>query len=201
MPESMEDEGSLKKIKEKKADKEKEKEQDLNILQKQHRLMELFMMEERNVLMRIETAIEKGEVVHPSQIKIWRSEIRIPVFLQNVKLTDEQKQEVEKNYNDQVDYFKKRAMRMIEEGSQYSSDYEEMEESEYITTDGEGENKEQILKQTNLAGTNVKVLRGNTLKMQKKMGEGTASHTDKNWNQQNPIERAEHLRKSMNVEG
>ena len=159
------------------------------------------MMEERNVLMRIETAIENGEVVHPSQIKIWRSEIRIPVFLQNVKLTEEQKQEVEKNYNDQVDYFKKRAMRMIEEGSQYSSDYEEMEESEYITTDGEGENKEQILKQTNLAGTNVKVLRGNTLKMQKKMGEGTASHTDKNWNQQNPIERAEHLRKSMNVEG
>ena len=32
MPESMEDEGSLEKIKEKKADKEKEKEQDLNIL-------------------------------------------------------------------------------------------------------------------------------------------------------------------------
>jgi hypothetical protein len=41
---------------------------------------------------------------------------------------------------EQVEYYQERALRKFEEGSMYSSDWEEAEVSEYVSTDGEGDN-------------------------------------------------------------
>jgi len=45
-------------------------------------------------------------------------------------------------------------LRRIEEGSEYSSDFEEIEKSDYVSTDGEGGNQDRDLFQ------NIKVIRG-----------------------------------------
>ena len=47
---------------------------------------------------------------------------------------------------------------MIEEGSAYSSDYEQVDKSEYVSTDGEGNQNEEAI------DSNIMVLRGITLK-------------------------------------
>lgn len=47
----------------------------------QIRLMDLLVAEERIVLTRIEEAVDRGEIVPPSLVKKWRSEIMIPVML------------------------------------------------------------------------------------------------------------------------
>ena len=39
--------------------------------------------------------MEREGIVQTSQIKVWRDEIRIPVMLQKVELTKEQREEVE----------------------------------------------------------------------------------------------------------
>ena len=46
---------------------------------------------------------------------------------------------------------------MIEEGSEYSSEYEEIEKSDYVSTDGEGFNDEDRDKYQN-----IKVIRGSS---------------------------------------
>ena len=43
--------------------------------------MDLLVAEERIVLTRIEEAVDRGEIVPPSLVKKWRSEIMIPVML------------------------------------------------------------------------------------------------------------------------
>ena len=93
---------------------------------------------ERNVLVKAERAAEENDSVDPNQIKIWREEIIIPGRFKDVKLTKEQLAEVQEMQREQAEYFKERALRKIEEGSQYSSDYEEADVSEYLTSDGEG---------------------------------------------------------------
>ena len=87
--------------------------------------------------MRIEEAVERGEEVYPSQIKAWRSEIRIPIMLQKIELTEEQREEIKRRQLELNYYFKARALRKVEEGSQYSSDNEDVEVSEYESTDNE----------------------------------------------------------------
>ena len=71
-----------------------------------------------------------------------RKELRIPAYLLTVKLNEEQLEELEEKMQELAEEFQERARRRIEEGSEYSSDYEEIEISEYVTTDGE-DNKEE----------------------------------------------------------
>ena len=44
--------------------------------------------EERVILIRMEQAIENGERLHVNQVKIWRSEMRVPAMFLDLKLTD-----------------------------------------------------------------------------------------------------------------
>ena len=83
--------------------------------------------------------------------------MRIPGMFINLKLTDQQLQTVEDRQKEQVEYVQKRALRMIEEGSEYSSDFEEIEKSDYVSTDGEGFNDEDRDKYQN-----IKVIRGSS---------------------------------------
>ena len=83
--------------------------------------------------------------------------MRIPGMFVNIQLTDEQLKAVEERQKEQVEYVKNRALRMIEEGSEYSSDFEEIEKSDYVSTDGEGFNDEERDKYNN-----IKVIRGSS---------------------------------------
>jgi len=49
-------------------------------------------------------------------------------------------------------------LRKIEEGSEYSSDYEQIEQSDYITSDGEDKHSPDDLQRN----ANIKVMRGRT---------------------------------------
>lgn len=62
--------------------------------------------------------------------------MRIPAMYRNVKLTEDQLAEVEELQREQAEYYKERAERRIEQGSEYSSDFEEVGVSEYVDTDG-----------------------------------------------------------------
>ena len=62
----------------------------------------------------------------------------------DVKLTEEQLEELEEKMQELAEEFQERARRRIEEGSEYSSDYEEIEKSDYVTTDGEDNNETQV---------------------------------------------------------
>ena len=53
----------------------------LALKEKQKRLMDFIIKEEKDLLLRIENAVERGEVVPQSQINAWRNEIRIPAYL------------------------------------------------------------------------------------------------------------------------
>ena len=66
-----------------------------------------------------------------------RESIRIPAMLQHVELSEEQKTELQEQHKRETEVYKRRSIMMLELGSQYSSDYDEISESEYITTDGE----------------------------------------------------------------
>ena len=77
----------------------------------------------------------------------WRGQIRLPQNLARVQLTDAQKQLLEQQQSEQVQYFRDRAIRKIEEGSVYSSDYESVDQSAYHTTDDEEKAKAQIVKE------------------------------------------------------
>ena len=46
---------------------------------------------------------------------------------------------MEGKIGEEVKFYQERAMKKIEQGSLYSSDFEEVEESDYVTTDGEEE--------------------------------------------------------------
>ena len=61
----------------------------------------------------------------------------ITAYLLNVTLNEEQLEELEEKMQELAEEFQERARRRIEEGSEYSSDYEEYEISEYVTTDAE----------------------------------------------------------------
>lgn len=66
--------------------------------------MQWLVDEERQLLLRIEKAIDSGENVHKNQLKIWRSEMRIPGMFVNIQLTDEQLKAVEERQKEQVEY-------------------------------------------------------------------------------------------------
>ena len=66
--------------------------------------MQWLVDEERKLLLRIEKAIDSGENVHKNQLKIWRSEMRIPGMFVNIQLTDEQLRAVEERQKEQVEY-------------------------------------------------------------------------------------------------
>ena len=85
--------------------------------------------------------------------------MRIPAMFIDVKLEDVDLKEVEELQLEQAEYFKARALRIIEEGSQYSSDFEEIEKSDYVSTDGEGTANQEVYNVSN-----IKVLRGITLR-------------------------------------
>ena len=82
--------------------------------------------------------------------------MRIPAMFQGLNLSDEDKDEVAELQREQAEYFQRRALKKLEEGSDYSSDFEEVEKSEYVSTDGEGQYTE-----THTAN-NIKVIRGET---------------------------------------
>jgi len=79
------------------------------------------------VLERMARASELGESVHPDQLKIWRSEIRVPAMYRDLKLSEKQLEQVQELQREQAEYFRARAVKKMEEGSQYSSDYEEVD--------------------------------------------------------------------------
>ena len=58
-------------------------------------------------------------------------------MLQHVELSEEQKTELQEQHKRETEVYKRRSIMMLELGSQYSSDYDEISESQYITTDGE----------------------------------------------------------------
>ena len=53
-----------------------------------------LLEEERNILLRMEKAVERGETLHPNQIKVWRSEMRVPAMFLNIKLTEKEIDEI-----------------------------------------------------------------------------------------------------------
>jgi len=57
--------------------------------------MQWLIDEERLLLQKIESSVADGESVHPNQLKIWRSEMRIPAMFLNIQLNSEQLQTVE----------------------------------------------------------------------------------------------------------
>ena len=79
------------------------------------------------MLERMARASELGESVHPDQLKIWRSEIRVPAMYRDLKLSEKQLEQVQELQREQAEYFRARAVKKMEEGSQYSSDYEEVD--------------------------------------------------------------------------
>ena len=62
---------------------------------------------------------------------------------------------MEGKIGEEVKFYQERAMKKIEQGSLYSSDFEEVEESDYVTTDGE----EEFIKQQS-SRFDIKVIRG-----------------------------------------
>lgn len=62
-----------------------------------------------------------------------RSQIRVPAMYRKFKLDDEQMFEVERQQQEQALQFKDKVYKIIELGSDYSSDYEEVEVSELIS--------------------------------------------------------------------
>ena len=119
--------------------------------------MTWLVNEERKILLKVECAVEKNEVIHPNQVKIWRSEMRVPAMYQSIKLETEEIEDVERRQHEQAEYYKNRALKKIEEGSEYSSDFESIDESDYVTTDGEGV-------QETYTASNIKVIRGLSIK-------------------------------------
>lgn len=119
--------------------------------------MQWLIDEERQFLLKLERSAAIGENIHPNQLKIWRSEMRIPAMFFNIQLTEEQLKTVEQKQKEQAEYIRERALRKIEEGSEYSSDYEEIEKSDYVSTDGEGAN----VHDRDLF-RNIKVIRGDS---------------------------------------
>ena len=81
--------------------------------------------------------------------------MRIPAMFQGLNLSDEDKDEVAELQREQAEYFRNRALKKLEEGSDYSSDFEEVEKSEYVSTDGEGSPQTETY-----TANNIKVLRG-----------------------------------------
>ena len=77
-------------------------------------------------------------------------------MLQHVELSEEQKTELQEQHKRETEVYKRRSIMMLELGSQYSSDYDEISESQYITTDGE--DNEQVIREQQRAST-VEVLR------------------------------------------
>ena len=82
-----------------------------------------------------------GQVVTTADIKHMRSEIRVPAMYRQIKLSEEELAEVDKLQQELAEYYKNRTLRKLEEGSMYSSEFEDVEVSEYVSTDGEGEVK------------------------------------------------------------
>jgi len=60
----------------------------LDYAKRTRQFIDWLVEEEGQVLKRVEKAIEAKEVVHQSQIKVWRAEIRIPAMYKDIKLTE-----------------------------------------------------------------------------------------------------------------
>ena len=93
-----------------------------------------------------------------------REEMRIPAMFRNVAPLDQKDlANVEVLIETEVDLIKERALKKIEQGSEYSSEFEEVEESDYISTDGEGNNTSRS-KMADYNNNAIQVVRGVTIK-------------------------------------
>lgn len=104
--------------------------------------MKWLVAEEKVILERVEEMIEQGENVNTQEMKKLRSQVRVPAMYRDIQLSKDQMDEIEADQNEQVDYYCQRAIRKLEEGSAYSSDFEDKQISEYYSTDGEGQGVE-----------------------------------------------------------
>jgi len=66
----------------------------LDLKNKQEAFIKWLVEEERVVLERMARASQLGESVHPDQLKIWRSEIRVPAMYRDLKLNEKQLEQV-----------------------------------------------------------------------------------------------------------
>lgn len=53
--------------------------------------------------------------------------MRIPAMFLGIKLTDQDNRDVENEIEELAEYYKERVIRRIDEGSEYSSDFEDVE--------------------------------------------------------------------------
>ena len=94
-----------------------------------------LLAEEYKFLTKVNELIGAGNKLSSNEISAMRRDIRVPAMFRKFKLDEAQLKEVKKLQLEQAEEFKEKAMRKIEEGSAYSSDYEEVEISEWVTTD------------------------------------------------------------------
>jgi len=83
-------------------------------------------------LTKVNELIGAGNKLGTNEISSMRKEIRVPAMFRKFKMDETQLKEVKLLQLEQAEEFKEKAMRKIEEGSAYSSDYEEVEISEWV---------------------------------------------------------------------
>ena len=110
----------------------------------QTKYMNWLVEQEYEVLLKGERLVESGQELTPDKLKFWRSQIRVPGYFVDVKLSKRQLDEVARRNKEQNEYMTTRVMRRLEYGSDYSSEYERVVESEYVTTDGENQDQEKV---------------------------------------------------------
>ena len=96
---------------------------------------EWLLAEEREFLVRMSQMIDQDNNVDKKQLLEMRKQMRVPAMFRKFKLDDEQMKEVELRQSQQAEEFKEKVLRKIEEGSNYSSDFEEQEFSEWVSGD------------------------------------------------------------------
>ena len=113
----------------------KETERFLKMTQKERGLQftEWLIEQERKFLEECAKLVKSGGRWDMQLVKSMRQQIRVPAMYRKFALDDEQMQEVERRQQEQAEEFRERVLRMIEMGSDYSSDYEEVEVSELIS--------------------------------------------------------------------
>ena len=100
-------------------------------------------------------------------------------MFKNIKLSEQDIADIEDRNEKQAQYYKTRAIKIIEQGSDYSSDYEEYEASEYVSSDGEGE-KIKKLRMESYGVKNIQVQRGTTLNLAKQRRKSQVIDDDPN---------------------
>ena len=142
---------------------QKKKDTQMKSESRKNQFIKWLIDEERNILTKLEKQVEQNEVVDQNQVQMWRDEMRIPAMFKKVSALEEQDlAEVEGKIGEEVKFYQERALKKIEQGSLYSSDFEEVEESDYVTTDGEDEFMTQRSNRFD-----IKVVRGATIRQPK----------------------------------